>query len=79
MSANVLIPMDGSELTGKAVQDGIALARRVRAKVTAPTIVLSHVPRSACRGCELGVVTVIGAGSHRRSTGAAGLVNLTRH
>ena len=32
MSANVLIPMDGLELTGKAVQDGIALAKRVRAK-----------------------------------------------
>ena len=38
MYANVLIPTDGSELAGKAVQHGIALAQRIRAKVTALTV-----------------------------------------
>jgi len=37
MYANILIPTDGSELAGKAVQHGIALARRIGAKVTALT------------------------------------------
>lgn len=38
MYANILIPTDGSELAGKAVQHGIALAERVGAKVTALTV-----------------------------------------
>jgi nucleotide-binding universal stress UspA family protein len=38
MYANILIPTDGSELASKAVQHGIALARRLGAKVTALTV-----------------------------------------
>ena len=34
MYTNILIPTDGSELGGKAVQHGIALAKRVGAKAT---------------------------------------------
>src|SRR5271156_6406674 len=35
---NILIPTDGSELAGKAVQHGIALAKRIGAKTTALTV-----------------------------------------
>jgi nucleotide-binding universal stress UspA family protein len=35
MYTSILIPTDGSELAGKAVQDGIALAKRIGAKATA--------------------------------------------
>jgi len=35
MYTNILIPTDGSELAGKAVQHGIALAKRIGAKATA--------------------------------------------
>jgi nucleotide-binding universal stress UspA family protein len=38
MYANILIPTDGSQLAGKAVQHGIALAQRIGAKVTALTV-----------------------------------------
>jgi nucleotide-binding universal stress UspA family protein len=38
MYANILIPTDGSELAAAAVQHGIALARRLGAKVTALTV-----------------------------------------
>jgi len=38
MHTNILIPTDGSELAGKAVQHGIALAKRIGAKVTALTV-----------------------------------------
>ena len=38
MYTNILIPTDGSELAGKAVPHGIALAKRVNAKVTALTV-----------------------------------------
>ena len=38
MYTNILIPTDGSELAGKAVQDGIALAKRIGAKATALTV-----------------------------------------
>jgi nucleotide-binding universal stress UspA family protein len=38
MYTNILIATDGSELAGKAVQDGIALAKRIGAKVTALTV-----------------------------------------
>ena len=38
MYTNVLIPTDGSELAGKAVQHGIALAKRIGAKATALTV-----------------------------------------
>jgi nucleotide-binding universal stress UspA family protein len=34
MYANIMIPTDGSELAGNAVQDEIALAKRIGAKVT---------------------------------------------
>ena len=40
MYTNILIPTDGSELAGKAVQHGIALAKRIGAKVTALTVLL---------------------------------------
>jgi nucleotide-binding universal stress UspA family protein len=44
MYTNILIPTDGSELAGKAVQDGIALAKRIGAKATVVTVfpVLVH-------------------------------------
>jgi nucleotide-binding universal stress UspA family protein len=38
MYTNILIPTDGSELAGKAGQDGIALAKRIGAKITALTV-----------------------------------------
>jgi nucleotide-binding universal stress UspA family protein len=38
MYANLLIPTDGSELAGKAVQHGIALAKRIGAKTTVLTV-----------------------------------------
>ena len=38
MYANILIPTDGSELDGKAVQHGIALAKRKGARVTVLTV-----------------------------------------
>ena len=38
MYANILIPTDGSELAGKAIEHGIALAKRVGAKATALTV-----------------------------------------
>jgi len=38
MYANILIPTDGSELAGKAVQHGIALAKSIGAKITVLTV-----------------------------------------
>jgi CTP synthase (UTP-ammonia lyase) len=38
MYANILIPTDGSELSSKAVQHSIALAKRIGAKVTVLTV-----------------------------------------
>ena len=38
MYVNILIPTDGSKLADKAVQHGIALAKRIGAKVTVLTI-----------------------------------------
>jgi nucleotide-binding universal stress UspA family protein len=38
MYTNILIPTDGSKLAGKAVQHGIALAKRIGAKVTVLTV-----------------------------------------
>ena len=38
MYTYILIPTDGSELAGKAVQHGIALAERIGAKITALTV-----------------------------------------
>jgi nucleotide-binding universal stress UspA family protein len=38
MYISILIPTDGSELAGKAVQHGIALAKRIGAKVTVLTV-----------------------------------------
>ena len=38
MYAHILIPTDGSELAEKAVRDGIALAKRIGAKITALTV-----------------------------------------
>ena len=38
MYTHILIPTDGSELAGKAVQHGIALAKRIGAKATALTV-----------------------------------------
>ncbi|HLY45703.1 MAG TPA: universal stress protein [Stellaceae bacterium] len=40
MYTNILIPTDGSELAGKAVRHGIALAARLQAKTTALTVSL---------------------------------------
>ena len=38
MYTNILIPTDGSELAGKAIRHGIALAKRIGAKVAALTV-----------------------------------------
>ena len=38
MYTNILIPTDGSELAGKAVEHAIALAKRIGAKVTVLTV-----------------------------------------
>jgi nucleotide-binding universal stress UspA family protein len=38
MYTNILIPTDGSELAGKAVQNGVALAKRIDAKTTVLTV-----------------------------------------
>jgi len=38
MYTNLLLPTDGSELAGKAVQHGIGLAKRIGAKTTALTV-----------------------------------------
>jgi nucleotide-binding universal stress UspA family protein len=38
MYTNILIPTDGSELSGKAVDYGIALAKRIGAKATVLTV-----------------------------------------
>jgi nucleotide-binding universal stress UspA family protein len=38
MYAHILIPTDGSELAEKAVRHGIALAKRIGAKITALTV-----------------------------------------
>jgi len=38
MYTNILIPTDGSELAGKAVQHGIALAKRIGARITVLTV-----------------------------------------
>ena len=38
MYTNILIPTDGSELAGKAVQHGIILAKRIGARVTVLTV-----------------------------------------
>jgi nucleotide-binding universal stress UspA family protein len=38
MYTNILIPTDGSEVSGKAVDHGIALAKRIGAKVTVLTV-----------------------------------------
>lgn len=40
MYTNILLPTDGSDLAGKAVRDGIALAQRLGAKVTALTVLI---------------------------------------
>jgi nucleotide-binding universal stress UspA family protein len=40
MYSNILIPTDGSELAGKAVLHGIALAKSIGAKITALTVLL---------------------------------------
>lgn len=40
MYKNILIPTDGSELAGKAVQHGIALAKAISAKITVVTVTL---------------------------------------
>lgn len=39
MYTNILVPTDGSELAEKAVQHGLALAKRIGAKATALTVV----------------------------------------
>jgi nucleotide-binding universal stress UspA family protein len=38
MYTNILLPTDGSELAGKALQHGIDLAKRIGAKTTALTV-----------------------------------------
>ena len=40
MYKNILIPTDGSELAGKAVQHGMALAKAIGAKITVVTVTL---------------------------------------
>jgi len=38
MYTNILIPTDGSELAGKAVEHGVALAKRIGARATVLTV-----------------------------------------
>ena len=38
MYKNILIPTDGSELAGRAVEHGVALAKEIGAKITAVTV-----------------------------------------
>jgi nucleotide-binding universal stress UspA family protein len=38
MYINILVPTEGSELAGKAIQHGIALAKRIGAKITVLTV-----------------------------------------
>ena len=38
MFKHILIPTDGSEVTSKAIQSGVALAKSVGAKVTGITV-----------------------------------------
>ena len=38
MYKHILIPTDGSELSRKAIEHGIALAKSINAKVTAVTV-----------------------------------------
>jgi nucleotide-binding universal stress UspA family protein len=38
MYTDILIPTDGSEVAGKAVKHGVALAKRIGAKVTVLTV-----------------------------------------
>jgi nucleotide-binding universal stress UspA family protein len=40
MYKSILIPTDGSELAGKAVQDGITFAKEIGAKITVLTVTL---------------------------------------
>ena len=42
MYTHILIPTDGTELAGKAVQHGVALAKRIGAKVTVLTVLPPH-------------------------------------
>jgi hypothetical protein len=43
MYTSILIPTDGSELAGKAIQHGIALAKRIGAKITVLTVLLPFI------------------------------------
>jgi nucleotide-binding universal stress UspA family protein len=49
MYTNILIPTDGSELAGKAVQHGIALAKRVGAKAIVLTVLPLFTPSQLTR------------------------------
>ncbi len=40
MYENILIPTDGSELAGKAVQHGIVFAKEIGAKITVLTVTM---------------------------------------
>jgi nucleotide-binding universal stress UspA family protein len=40
MYRNILIPTDGSELAGKAVQHGITFAKEIGAKITVLTVIV---------------------------------------
>jgi len=55
MYRNILIPTDGSELSKKAIEHGVALAKALGAKVTAVTVTMpfhifaSNLPRRSVR------------------------------
>ena len=49
MYTNILIPTDGSELAGKAVQHGIALAKRIGAKATVLTVLTPFIRSRSTR------------------------------
>jgi Universal stress protein family len=49
MYTNMLIPTDGSELAGKAVKHGIALAKRIGAKATVLTVFRLFIPSRPTR------------------------------
>ncbi len=56
MYTNILIATDGTELAGKAVQHGVALAKRIGAKITIVTVLPPHMITT-----DSGMIEIAGA------------------
>jgi nucleotide-binding universal stress UspA family protein len=52
MYTDILIPTDGSEVAGKAVKHGVALAKRIGAKVTVLTVLQPFTRSPPTRRCS---------------------------